>query len=108
MSDADVAMGKNFFKQDLLQSMESSATVCDDLGKQILRYGRRHAIPDILHRIDVRNFFEMICFFQLFTHLWGYLKSNFIMSGRGGGERESGGCLGPKAKGLKCMNSFFL
>jgi len=52
VNDADVEMGKNFMKQDLLQSMESSATVCDDLGKQILRYGRRHAIPDILHRID--------------------------------------------------------
>ncbi|XP_065909133.1 mitochondrial-processing peptidase subunit beta-like [Dysidea avara] len=51
-SHAEVARAKNALKQNLLKQLDSSTPVCDDIGRQMLAYGRRIPLSEWYDRIE--------------------------------------------------------
>jgi processing peptidase subunit beta len=51
-SDEDVARGKAQLKFQLLQQMDGTSPTCEEIGRQILTYGRRMSLAETFARID--------------------------------------------------------
>ena len=51
-SEAEVARAKTQLKTALLGGLVGSTAVCEDIGRQILTYGRRLTPAEIIARID--------------------------------------------------------
>ena len=51
-SDGEVARAKTQLKTALLGGLDGSTAVCEDIGRQILTYGRRLTPAEIIARID--------------------------------------------------------
>lgn len=53
VTDAEVSRAKNLLKTNLLLSLDGSTGNCGDIGRQVLAYGRRIPLPELMHRIDM-------------------------------------------------------
>lgn len=51
-SDIEVTRAKNMLKCNVLSQLESRLVIMEDLGRQILTYGKRESMVDMLHKID--------------------------------------------------------
>ena len=51
-SDEDVARGKAQLKFQLLQQMDGTSPTCEEIGRQLLTYGRRMSLAETFARID--------------------------------------------------------
>ena len=58
-SDEDVARGKAQLKFQLLQQMDGTSPTCEEIGRQLLTYGRRMSLAETFARIDA---IEANCF----------------------------------------------
>ena len=53
VNDFEVERAKNVLRTNLMLQLDGSTPVCEDIGRQMLCYGRRIAWPEMLARIDV-------------------------------------------------------
>jgi len=51
-SDIEVTRAKNMLKCNVLSQLESRLVIMEDLGRQILTYGKRESMVDMLQKID--------------------------------------------------------
>jgi len=51
-SDIEVTRAKNMLKCNVLSQLESRLVIMEDLGRQILTYGKREGMVDMLNKID--------------------------------------------------------
>lgn len=64
VTPAEIERAKNLLKTNMLLQLDGTTPVCEDIGRQILCYGRRIPINELEARIDVRiillaNFYLM-------------------------------------------------
>ncbi|CAK9186028.1 unnamed protein product [Ilex paraguariensis] len=52
VSEADVTRARNQLKSSLLLHMDGTSPVAEDIGRQLLTYGRRVPLPELFARID--------------------------------------------------------
>ncbi|KFD72731.1 hypothetical protein M514_01857 [Trichuris suis] len=55
ITDEEVERGKNLLRTNMLLLLDGSTPVCEDIGRQILCYGRRMPIHELDARIDAVN-----------------------------------------------------
>ncbi|XP_003385964.1 PREDICTED: mitochondrial-processing peptidase subunit beta-like [Amphimedon queenslandica] len=55
ISDFEVERAKNTFKTNLFMYMDGSTPICEDIGRQMLTYGRRIPLPELDYRIEQIN-----------------------------------------------------
>jgi processing peptidase subunit beta len=53
VSDAEVTRARNLLKSQLLVQLDGSTPVCEDIGRQMLTYGRRIPLSELDMRLDV-------------------------------------------------------
>jgi len=53
VTDADVNRAKAALKTNLLLQLDGSTATCDNIGRQMLTYGRRISLPELNKRIDM-------------------------------------------------------
>jgi len=53
VSDAEVSRAKNLLKTSILLQLDGSTPICEDIGRQVLTYGRRIPLPELNKRIDM-------------------------------------------------------
>ncbi|CAF1679357.1 unnamed protein product, partial [Adineta ricciae] len=51
-TDIEVARAKNLLKTNMLLALDGSTAICDDIGRQLLAYGRRIPLHELNARID--------------------------------------------------------
>ena len=51
-TDGEVCRAKTLLKASLLLALDGSTLICEDIGRQILTYGKRYSIPEIHELID--------------------------------------------------------
>lgn len=56
VTDGEVARGKNLLKTNLLLQLDGTTPICEDIGRQMLTYGRRIPVHELEARIDVSRF----------------------------------------------------
>uniref|UniRef100_A0A8C4N7J9 Mitochondrial-processing peptidase subunit beta n=1 Tax=Eptatretus burgeri TaxID=7764 RepID=A0A8C4N7J9_EPTBU len=52
VTDAEVARARNLLKTNMLLQLDGSTPICEDIGRQMLCYGRRIPLPELEARID--------------------------------------------------------
>jgi processing peptidase subunit beta len=52
VTDAEVNRAKNLLKTNMLLQLDGTTPICEDIGRQILCYGRRIPLPEMEARID--------------------------------------------------------
>lgn len=52
VTDSEVERAKNVFKSALLMQLDGSTPVCEDIGRQMVTYGRRIPLPEVDYRIE--------------------------------------------------------
>jgi processing peptidase subunit beta len=52
VTDAEVSRAKNILKTNMLLQLDGSTPICEDIGRQMLCYGRRIPLPEMEARID--------------------------------------------------------
>merc|ERR1719210_3116910 len=52
VTDEEVERGKRALKSVLFGSLDSTTAIAEDIGRQLLVYGRRLPIPELLHRVE--------------------------------------------------------
>ena len=52
VTEAEVERAKNVFKTSLFMHLDGSTPICDDIGRQMLTYGRRIPLPELDYRIE--------------------------------------------------------
>ncbi|XP_065909132.1 mitochondrial-processing peptidase subunit beta-like [Dysidea avara] len=52
VTEAEVARARNVFKTSLFMQLDGSTPVCEDIGRQMLTYGRRIPLPELDYRIE--------------------------------------------------------
>jgi predicted Zn-dependent peptidase len=52
VSDAEVTRARNLLKSQLLVQLDGSTPVCEDIGRQMLTYGRRIPLSELDMRLD--------------------------------------------------------
>lgn len=55
VTDFEVQRAKNLLKTNLLLQLDGSTPICEDIGRQMLCYGRRIPLPELDARIDAVN-----------------------------------------------------
>lgn len=60
VTEFEVQRAKNLLKTNMMLMLDGSTPICEDIGRQLLCYGRRVPISEIDARIDVRH----IIFYQ--------------------------------------------
>ena len=55
VTDLEVRRAKNILKANLLLQLDGTTPVCEDIGRQILCYGRRIPLAELDQRIEVCN-----------------------------------------------------
>jgi len=53
VTDAEVQRAKNILKTNILLQFDGSTPICEDIGRQMLTYGRRMPLPELNKRIDM-------------------------------------------------------
>lgn len=53
LTDAEVDRAKNLLKTNMLLQLDGTTPVCEDIGRQMLCYGRRIPVHELEARIDV-------------------------------------------------------
>lgn len=53
ITENEVARAKNQLKTHLLLQLDGTTPICEEIGRQMLVYGRRVPINELLARIDV-------------------------------------------------------
>ncbi|EDO39505.1 predicted protein [Nematostella vectensis] len=53
ITDHEVARAKNLLKTNILMQLDGSTPICEDIGRQMLTYGRRIPLPEIDMRIEM-------------------------------------------------------
>jgi len=53
VTDEEVNRAKNILKTNILLQFDGSTPTCEDIGRQILTYGRRIPLPELDYRIDM-------------------------------------------------------
>ncbi|CAI8041237.1 Mitochondrial-processing peptidase subunit beta, partial [Geodia barretti] len=57
VTEAEVERAKKVFKTSLFMQLDGSTAVCEDIGRQMLTYGRRIPLPEIDYRIQVSTYY---------------------------------------------------
>jgi len=52
VTDAEVTRAKNLLKTNMLLQLDGSTPICEDIGRQMLCYGRRIPLPELEARLD--------------------------------------------------------
>eukprot|EP00918_Siedleckia_nematoides_P098299 GHVU01215157.1.p1 GENE.GHVU01215157.1~~GHVU01215157.1.p1 ORF type:complete len:479 (+),score=46.86 GHVU01215157.1:26-1462(+) len=52
VTDFEVERARNLLKTNMLQTLDGSTPICEDIGRQMLTYGRRLPLPELDARID--------------------------------------------------------
>uniref|UniRef100_UPI00358E1B28 mitochondrial-processing peptidase subunit beta-like isoform X2 n=1 Tax=Myxine glutinosa TaxID=7769 RepID=UPI00358E1B28 len=52
VADSEVARARNLLKTNMLLQLDGSTPICEDIGRQMLCYGRRIPLPELEARID--------------------------------------------------------
>ncbi|GAB1609670.1 mitochondrial-processing peptidase subunit beta-like [Argonauta hians] len=55
VTDFEIQRAKNLLKTNLLLQLDGSTPICEDIGRQMLCYGRRIPLPELDARIDAVN-----------------------------------------------------
>ncbi|KAI1287390.1 Mitochondrial-processing peptidase subunit beta [Halotydeus destructor] len=55
VTDSEVHRAKNLLKTNMLLQLDGSTPICEDIGRQMLCYGRRIPLPEMEARIDAVN-----------------------------------------------------
>lgn len=55
VSENEVNRAKNLLKTNMLLQLDGSTPICEDIGRQMLCYGRRIPLPELEARIDAVN-----------------------------------------------------
>jgi len=55
VTEAEVTRAKNLLKTNMLLQLDGSTPICEDIGRQMLCYGRRIPLPEMEARIDAVN-----------------------------------------------------
>ena len=58
VTEFEVQRAKNLLKTNMLLMLDGSTPICEDIGRQMLCYGRRIPLTELVARIDVRNDFS--------------------------------------------------
>ena len=67
VTDFEVERAKNLLKTNMFLQLDGTTQICEDIGRQMLCYGRRIPLPEMEARIDVwLNF--IIAYFIIFFH----------------------------------------
>jgi len=53
VTEEEVSRAKNILRTNILLAIDGSTSICEDIGRQMLTYGRRIPLPELNHRIDV-------------------------------------------------------
>jgi len=53
ITDHEVARAKNLLKTNILMQLDGSTPICEDIGRQMLTYGRRIPLPELDRRIEM-------------------------------------------------------
>ncbi|KAJ7331283.1 hypothetical protein OS493_020073 [Desmophyllum pertusum] len=53
VTDSEVARAKNLLKTNILMQLDGSTPICEDIGRQMLTYGRRIPLPELDKRIEM-------------------------------------------------------
>lgn len=56
VTDFEVERAKNMLKANMLLQLDGTTPICEDIGRQMLCYGRRIPYPEMEARIDVSYF----------------------------------------------------
>ena len=60
ITDFEVDRAKNLLKTNMLLQLDGTTPVCEDIGRQMLCYGRRIPQHELEARIDVSTFYKNI------------------------------------------------
>merc|ERR1719433_399137 len=52
-TDSEVERAKNLLKTNILMQLDGSTPICEDIGRQMLTYGRRIPLPELDQRIEM-------------------------------------------------------
>ncbi len=52
LTEEEVTRAKNQLKASLLIQMDNYSNICEDIGRQMLTYGRHLPLPEIISKID--------------------------------------------------------
>ncbi len=52
VSDAEVERAKSKLKAQLLMQLDGTVSICEDIGRQVLNYGRRLPLAELFERIN--------------------------------------------------------
>lgn len=52
VTEAEVERAKNVFRTSLFMQLDGSTAICEDIGRQLLTYGRRIPLPELDYRIQ--------------------------------------------------------
>lgn len=55
ITEAEVQRAKNLLKTNMLLQLDGSTPICEDIGRQMLCYGRRIPLPELETRLDQIN-----------------------------------------------------
>ena len=55
VTEEEVNRAKNILKTNILLQFDGSTPTCEDIGRQMLTYGRRIPLPELDYRIDIIN-----------------------------------------------------
>lgn len=55
IKESEVERAKNMLKTNMLLQLDGTTPICEDIGRQMLCYGRRIPIPEMEARIDAVN-----------------------------------------------------
>uniref|UniRef100_A0A4W4HE25 Mitochondrial-processing peptidase subunit beta n=1 Tax=Electrophorus electricus TaxID=8005 RepID=A0A4W4HE25_ELEEL len=75
VTESEVARAKNLLKTNMLLHLDGSTPICEDIGRQMLCYGRRIPLHELEARIDVR-----VCPSLTHTHTHTHTHTQLIIS----------------------------
>jgi mitochondrial-processing peptidase subunit beta len=55
VTEHDVERAKNLLKTNMLLQLDGTTPICEDIGRQMLCYGRRIPLHELEKRIEVRK-----------------------------------------------------
>jgi len=55
VTESEVTRAKNLLKTNMLLQLDGTTPICEDIGRQMLTYGRRIPLPEMVERIDAVN-----------------------------------------------------